>query len=77
MSDFEQLVERLRTTYISKGYAGIISWLLNRAFMITPQMKGKASVLSYRTIDKNKSILLKTLYETSPQSFLSCFSKIC
>lgn len=72
--DFDQLIDRIRTTYISKGYVGIISWLIDRAFLITPQVKGKIDILP-RNTNKNKSLLLKTLYETSPQSFLYCFKK--
>lgn len=73
-SDFDELIDDLRSTYISKNYIGLMSWLLHRAFMI-----GEEEVVDRENISRtrnNKSILIKILYEVSPKSLLKCFSKI-
>lgn len=76
-SDFDKLIEDIRGVYISKNYLGMMSWLIDRAFMITPNIRSNnASILS--TINTNKSLLLKTLYDVNNDAFLKCFSKkIC
>lgn len=51
-----------------------MSWLIDRAFVITPMMLSKSRTLQ-TNINKNKSILMKTLYEVNKQSFLNCFTK--
>ena len=51
-----------------------MSWLVNRAFLITPQTIGKKDV-SASTMRNNRSILLKTLYTVNPSSLLEVFSK--
>lgn len=71
---FDELVEDIRNTYISKGYAGLMSWLINRAFLITGDAKAKSDVMSSDT-SKNRAALLKVLYKVSPKVFLDCFSK--
>lgn len=73
-SDFDALLNDIRSVYISNNYLGLISWLLDRAFMITPNMKSNNSKLK-STIDTNKSILIKVLYEINPKALLKCFSK--
>ena len=73
-SDFDELIEEIRGTYISKEYRGLMSWLVNRAFLITPQiMKNDARITS--TTRKNKAILLKTLYTVNSSNLLDVFSK--
>lgn len=72
-AEFDEMVKDIRQLSISKKYAGLFSWLLNRAFAITPQVKGQMSVMNSKTA-RNKSILLKTLYAVNPEVLLSCFS---
>ena len=73
-SDFDELIEEIRGIYISKEYRGLMSWLVNRAFLITPQiMKNDARITS--TTRKNKAILLKTLYTVNSSNLLDVFSK--
>ena len=55
---------------MSKEYLGLMSWLVIRAFRLTPQ-----SYQSFAKTYKNKAILLKTLYDVNPQCFLQVFSK--
>ena len=73
-SDFEDLLKDIRSVYISSNYLGLFSWLIDRAFMIIPQTKGKSNVIK-STISTNKSILLKVLFDTNKQNLLRCFSK--
>lgn len=73
-SDFDELIEEIRGIYISKEYRGLMSWLVNRAFLITPQIiKNDARITS--TTRKNRAILLKTLYTVNPSNLLDVFSK--
>lgn len=74
MSDaFDDLIEDIRKVYISKNYLSLMSFLINRAFMITAQARGNKKVSSSK-LDKNKSILIKTLYKVSPDQLLKVFS---
>lgn len=72
-SDFEDLINSIQKTYVSSSYVGLFSWLLDRAFLITPQTKGKSFKIR-STIHKNKALLLKTLYTVNPTSLLKCLS---
>ena len=69
--DFESLIERIRMTYISKEYAGLMVWLIKRAFEIDENF----SYEQRKKIKNNKPLLLKVLYETNPKVFLQIFSK--
>ena len=73
--DFDQLIEDLKsTTHISKNYKGFMCWLLDRAFIITPQSKGNKNSLKSRFY-KNRVALLRVLYELNSECLLDCFSK--
>lgn len=69
-NDFEDMIKDIRKIYMSKEYLGLMSWLIIRAFRLTPQ-----SYQSFAKTYKNKAILLKTLYDVNPQCFLQVFSK--
>lgn len=69
-NDFEDMIKDIRKIYMSKEYLGLMSWLVIRAFRLTPQ-----SYQSFAKTYKNKAILLKTLYDVNPQCFLQVFSK--
>ena len=73
-SDFDKLVSDISQTYISSNYAGLMSWLLNRAFIITPKLTEKSKKMN-STLRKNLPLLVKVLYQVSNKSFLSCFQK--
>lgn len=73
-SDFEDLIKAIRTTYISENYTGLMSWLIDRAFLITPGVQKNNKTIKSK-IRTNRSLLLKTLYSINPQQFLKCFSK--
>lgn len=73
-SDFDQLIEDIQQVYISNNYVGLMSWLINRAFTIGAGIKRNKTNLTAQT-DKNKAILLKTLYKINPEALLKCFAK--
>lgn len=73
-SDFEDLINDISQVYISKNYLGLMSWLIDRAFIITSGAKRKSSVTE-NTTNNNRAILLKTLYLVNKEAFLKCFSK--
>lgn len=69
-SDFDALIQDINKIKISNNYIGLISWLLGRAF--SSQNVSRNKLLNTR-LNKNKSILVKVLYEINPKSFLKCF----
>lgn len=70
--DFDKLIEDIQSTYVSKNYLGLMSWLINRAFNIGSGVRrNKDAIMS--TINTNKAILLKTLYTVNPDALLKCF----
>lgn len=72
-SDFDNLIKDIREIVFTKNYLGLMSYLINRSFVITPKAKGKIEK-NKTNLDKNKSLLLKTLYELNPEQLLKCFS---
>lgn len=72
-SDFDDLINELKTMNISGKYLGLFSWLLNRTFIMTKQMNYNKDYLNTK-IQKNKSILLKILYDVNRENLLKCFS---
>lgn len=73
-SDFNNLIEDIRKSHMSKNYEGLMSWLINRAFSIGKGVSiNKSSINS--TINTNKSLLMKVLFDVNKECFLRCFSK--
>lgn len=72
-ADFDDLIDDIRQIYISKNYLGLMSWLIDRAFIITSGAKTNKD-RSLTTINNNKAILIKVLYKVNPTAFLQCFS---
>lgn len=73
-SDFDELVETIKQTYISKTYIGLMSWLIDRAFLISSELKRNKNIVNRKT-NENKALLLKVLYDINPQNVLKIFSK--
>lgn len=74
--DFDKLVNDINQLYLSKSYLGLSSWLIDRAFCITPYAKACANRKIKPTDSKtrsNKALLLKVLFRISPNSVLSVF----
>ena len=59
-------------TALSK--CGIMSWLIDRAFFITPNIQSNKNKTDRKT-NENKALLLKVLYDINPQNVLQIFSK--
>lgn len=73
-SDFDDLISDIQKIPMSKNYLGLMSWLLDRAFSITPSIRQNRRTIR-TTIDKNKSVLLRVLYKVNSENLLKCFSK--
>lgn len=72
-SDFNDLVEDIRKVPLSKNYLGLMSWLIDRAFLISPNIRSNKNNIDSQ-LDKNKTILLNVLYQVNKENFLTCFS---
>ena len=72
-SDYENMINDIRGLKLGKKYAGLMSWLINRAFRINSGVKGNVQNMTSKT-NKNRSILMKTLYDVDKDTFLSCFT---
>jgi hypothetical protein len=72
--DFENMVEDIKRVYISKDYLGLFSWLIDRAFHLRVNLDGNGRKSKAKT-DKNKVLLLKTLYTINPSNLLKIFQK--
>lgn len=73
-SDYDSLLEDLKRITLPKKYIGIMSWLINRAFIVTPGIRSKRQQLNTK-LSKNRSILLKILYDLDSKMLLKCFNK--
>ena len=73
-SDFDQLIKDIREITFNKKYLGLMSYLINRAFVSTSGIKHSGRPIK-TNLHKNRPLLLKTLYELNPKQFLKCFSK--
>jgi hypothetical protein len=69
--EFENLVSDIQKIHISNNYLGLMSWLINRAFVVTPDVN--QSMLR-TTLNKNRAALMNVLYHVSPRQFLQCFT---
>lgn len=71
-SDFDDLISDICKINLSNNYAGLMSWLIDRAFVITDNVRYNNVRLKTK-LNKNKAILLKVLYSVNSRTFLSCF----
>lgn len=72
--DFDALIEDIRKCILPTKYLGIFSWLIDRAFVITPPLiKNRNKLIT--GLSRNRPLLLKCLYEVNPEALLKCFSK--
>lgn len=71
--DFENLISDIRRIRISSNYLGLFSWIIDRCFKILPgTIRNQKSISS--TVHKNRSLMLKVLYEINPDNLLKCFA---
>lgn len=74
--DFDDMIEEIQKIKISKNYLGLFSWMIDRAFKILPgSIRNQKSISS--VLNKNKSLLLRVLYNINSANLLKCFSKNC
>lgn len=73
--DFDDLVADIRRLYLSDTYLGLMSWLVDRAFLVTENVNRNKQLK--RQLDTNKSLLLKVLYHVNPANLLKIFSGHC
>ena len=71
-SDFDDLIDDLRQMTLSMNYRALVIRLIKRAFILEPSMLSNKKRLKTK-IGKNKSLLMKVLYDVNPKLFLSCF----
>ena len=72
--DFETMIDSIKQIYISKDYIGLFSWLIERAFYSSLTKGKKRKKIGAKT-EKNKALLLKTLYLINPSNLLKVFEK--
>ena len=73
-SDYEDMLEDIRKISLPDKYIGLMSWLINRCFMITPNIISNRGKIQSR-LSKNRPLLLKILYDLNPHLLLKCFKK--
>lgn len=73
-SDFEDLVKTISTMNISGSYISLFSWLIDRSFKITVALSQRNINTTKSTMYKNRSLLLKVLYNVNKSNLLKCFS---
>ena len=72
--DFSDLIQSIQKVYISKNYIGLMSWLIDRAFMISVDINKNQKTIKTR-IHTNKAMLLRVLYQVNSANLLKIFSK--
>ena len=73
--DFEDMVSSIRKVYLSDSYIGLMSWLIDRAFLITCNVNRNRQLK--KQLDMNRSLLLKVLYQVNSENLLKIFSNHC
>lgn len=73
--DFDNMINSIRQIYVSRDYLGLFSWLIGRAFHPTANFNDKHKKMGAKT-EKNKALLLKTLYTINPINLLKIFEKM-
>jgi hypothetical protein len=75
--DLESLITKIKGLYLNSTYIGLTSWLIDRAFCISPQAKARSNREYNKTntmTNKNKALLLKVLYDINPKNVIEVFS---
>lgn len=73
-SDYEDLLDEIRRISLPNKYIGLMSWLVNRCFIMTPNMASNKDKIQSK-LNKNRPLLLKILYDLNPYLLLKCFKK--
>ena len=73
-SNFDDLISDISKINISSSYEALFYWLLNRAFYVGCGVRRtKLNGQIESKTNKNKALLVKTLYNINKQAFLNCF----
>lgn len=73
-SDFDNLLVDLMGINISKNYLGLMSWLVDRSFTISPSAKQNVKTIK-SNVNKNRALLLNVLYNINKNSLFKVLSK--
>ncbi len=73
-NDFEYLISELQHVRISTNYVDIMSYLIDRTFILTDGVRFNNKIIGTK-LNKNKPLLMKVLYSVNQKSFLECFKK--
>ena len=73
-NDFDELIQDISELYFPEHCAGLMSWLIDRTFFISPQLRNNKESCD-SCLSKNRALLLKVLYKINPELLLKCFSK--
>lgn len=71
-SSYDDLIDDIRRITLPDKYIGLMSWLINRAFMITPNIQSNKKLIKSQ-LCKNRATLLSVLYDLNPNMLLKCF----
>lgn len=69
-SDFEDCVKELKKLKLGTKYKSLISWLVSTTFKAT-----ETDNKDIKQLNKNKCLLLRVLYEVSPDTVINVFKK--
>lgn len=73
-SDFDELISDIRKMNFSGKYRDFVIKIIKRSFLMGSGYKSAKKKMA-PTFNKNRSILMKTLYDVNPELFMSCFKK--
>lgn len=73
-NDYDDLLQDIRKISLPNKYVGLMSWLVNRCFKMTPSMVRNRDRIQSK-LNKNRPLLLKVLYDLNPSLLLQCFEK--
>lgn len=71
-SSYDDLIEDIRKITLPDKYIGLMSWLINRAFMMTVDIRKNKDIIKSQ-LNKNRATLLNVLYKLNPKMLLKCF----
>ena len=71
-SSYDDLIDDIRRITLPNKYIGLMSWLINRAFMMTPNIQSNKENIKSQ-LNKNRATLLSVLYDLNPKMLLKCF----
>ena len=69
-SDFEDCVKDLKKLKLGTKYKALISWLVSTTFKAS-----ECDIKGIKQLNKNKCLLLRVLYEISPETVINVFKK--